>query len=1017
MTHDSRLLPFAACLLAILAVAAPADNAPGVVRFDFETADLQGWRVIEGAFGKLLCDRAAFHHTGEPYNKQGRYFLSTLDQPDGPPNDTYTGVVESPVFVLTAPDMSFLIGGGHHRDTYVALCAFDGEEVFTAHGIDSQTMQRVKWQAPDLVGRPVFLRLVDANTGGWGHVTFDDFIAQGALDPAATAANFARKKTVLDDVRNAGLPAPGSPATLRAALLDLLATFGDRYPHGQEFLARLDDVEKIADERQARARFLSLQREALLANPLVRDHPLLYVVRPQYVPDHHNTETMFQTGEINTGSFRGGGALKVLDLSRGPDAEPRVLLAVPTGIARDPEVHFSGHKILFSMRRKIDDDYHLYEIDADGANLRQLTFAPGVTDIDPLYLPDDTVAFTSTREPKYCMCNRHIMGNLFTMDADGANIHQLGRNTLMDGQGSLTPDGRILYQRWEYIDRNFGDAQGLWTVNPDGTNHAVYWGNNTSSPGAVLDPRLLPGSAQVVCTFGSCHDRPWGALAIVDRRLAMDGRAAVIRTWPAEAIDRVDRGGFDSYVDLFPKYEDPYPLADPDTDLGGGKYFLCSRMIGRGEQMGIYLLDVFGNEVLVHAEEPGCFDPMPLSPRPRPAVLPPRRDFADDVGRFYVLDVYQGTHMAGVKRGAARFLRVIESGQKRSWVYPWWMGQGSESPAMNWHDFGNKRILGTVPVEPDGSAYCTVPSDRFVYFQLLDENGMMIQSMRSATMVQSGETAGCIGCHESRVTAPPAATRAMPIAVARPPSKLAGEPRFFSYMADVQPVFDRLCVSCHDYGKPAGARLNLARDRDLVFNASYNELWRKSFVGVVGAGPPEIQAAYSWGSHASPLIKKILSGHPAALAPEDFARIVTWIDLNAPYYPSYDCAYADNLAGRSPLNDQQLKRLSELTGIPFADQASCSANPGPQISFERPEISPCLARLADKASAEYREALAIIQAGKAMLASKPEADMPGFVACPVDQRREGKYAERQGIEARNRAALREGRKLYDTPPR
>ena len=166
----------------------------------------------------------------------------------------------SPVFLLSGPAMSFLVGGGNHPDTFVALCTLDGEEVLTAHGINDQVMQRVKWDAPNLVGQRVYLRIVDGNTGGWGHVTFDDFTAQGTIDPAATAANFARSHHVLDDLRMAGMPSPGDASTLRAAIADLAATFGDRYPRAADFLARLADVEKIADQREARHRFLDLQR-------------------------------------------------------------------------------------------------------------------------------------------------------------------------------------------------------------------------------------------------------------------------------------------------------------------------------------------------------------------------------------------------------------------------------------------------------------------------------------------------------------------------------------------------------------------------------------------------------------------------------------------------------------------------------------------------------------------------------------------------------------------------------------
>jgi len=751
--------------------------------------------------------------------------------------------------------------------------------------------------------------------------------------------------------------------------------------------------------------------DAVLSNPLLTDHPLLFVSRPQYKPDHHNTETMFQVGEINTDSFEGGSALKTIDLSRG--GVVKTLIEAPNGIARDPEVSFDGRKILFSMRRNKSDDYHIYEIDSDGSDLRQLTFAQGITDIDPIYLPDGDIVFSSTREPKYCMCNRHIMANLYRMGPDGANIHQIGKNPLFEGHASLMPDGRILYDRWEYVDRNFGSAQGLWTANPDGTSHLAYWGNNTHSPGAVLDARIVPATQQAVCTFSSCHDRPWGAIALIDRRLGLDGRPGVVRTWPPSAIDLVDRGDFDQFIKVQPKYEDPYPLSE--------SYFLCSRMTGRGEQMGVYLLDLAGNETLVYAEKDerlGCFDPMPLAARERPPVVPSRRTF-ERTGEFYVSDVYRGTHMAGIKRGTVKWLRMIETPEKRTWTHPSWNGQGQEAPAMNWHDFNNKRILGTAPVEEDGSAYFTAPADAFVYFQLLDENGMMVQSMRSGTTVQPGERQGCIGCHEGRLESAPLATTPMPMALRRGPSKLAdwyGPPRTFSYLAEVQPVFDKHCASCHDFGKRTGEKLLLCGDKTLTFNVSYEELWRKKYIKVVGAGPPEIVQAMIWGSHASPLAKEVLKRYKTGkLDKESFDRIVTWIDLNAPYYPEYSTAYPNNLAGRSPLTDSELKRLAELTRVPFSDQADQAKSPGPTVTFDRPEKSPCLDRFDGHAGPRYKEAVATIEAGKRRLAERPRGDVAAFLPCKADIAREEKYAARRAVELRNREAILRGEKVYDAP--
>ncbi|UCG46591.1 MAG: hypothetical protein JSU94_13915 [Phycisphaerales bacterium] len=814
------------------------------------------------------------------------------------------------------------------------------------------------------------------------------------------------------------LPAPAEfeIAALRSAIEDISAACGERYSNAADYLGRLDRIERGLDASGRDdvsglgGELAALRREALTANPLVSGRPILFVVRNQYKPDHHNTATMFKTGEINTNSFQGGGALKTIDLAK--DGQVTVLLELKDGVIRDPDVHFSGRSVVFSMRRDIDDDYHICRINADGTGLTQLTYARGVADFDPLYLPDESIVFSSTREPKYCMCNRHIMGNLFKMDADGANIHQIGKSTLHEGHGALMPDGRILYDRWEYVDRNFGDAQGLWTVNPDGTCHAVYWGNNTNSPGAVLDARVIPGTQQVLCNFSSCHDRPWGVLAIIDRRLGLDGRGPVVRTWPANAVERVGKGNFDAFTGVRPKYEDPYPLSE--------RYFLCSRMTGRGEQMGIYLIDLFGNEILLHVEGPGCFDPMPLGPRPRPPVVPSRRDFRNSSGRFYVVNVYEGTHMEGVRHGAVKYLRVVESPEKRSWTHPAWSGQGVHCPAMNWHAFENKRILGTVPVEEDGSAYFEVPADRFVYFQLLDANKMMVQSMRSGTIVQSGELTGCTGCHDNRRAAPPQLRTKMPMAMMRAPSQMSGggEARLFSYIDEVQPVFDRHCVSCHDYGKEAGETLLLARDRTNTFNTSYNELWRKKYIKPIGAGPHEIQQAYSWGSHESRLIGILLDGHEEVkLSKEELQTIAAWIDINGPYYPFYESAYPDNLAGRSPLDDNQLRRLTELTGVQFARLAGHSANAGPQISFDRPELSPCIQKLKDSNDVRYVEALAIIQAGGRMLHERPRADMAGFVPCPLDRRRLEMYAARQQAESRNRRAIRRGGKLYETPAR
>jgi len=1069
---------FIASVLLVFVNLVCAEQRDGIIRFDFETGDLQGWVVVEEGFGKLVSDRQSsyqnqlikselgkynltFSNTMEqiqltgnepvknkPASKSGKYHLSSFDTLDNTPSDGLTGMAESPVFELLGPKMTFLIAGCDQPETYVALCTLDEKEVLKAHGKTFvNTLAPVEWSAPELVGQKVFLRFVDRGYYSYQHLFFDDFQAQGRFDDEATTKRFGidllRKKIQRRFEQINLMP-------LGKAIDDLAKTFGKKYPNSNELLTKTSFYQKQLDtlrnqiatgnkqtlKKTAKAidKILEFQFKVLVANPLVSGNPILFTVRNQYYWGHHNTETLFQNGQPNekrqgfgcvTSKFQGGGALRSIDFGNGGKTE--TLIDLPEGIVRDPEVNFDGTKVVFSMRKKSGDDYHIYQINTDGTGLKQLTFASEVSDFDPLYLSDGRIAFSSTREPKRCGCNIHIMANIYRMDSDGANIHQITKNALFDGQGSLMPDGRILYNRWEYVDRNFGDAQGLWTVNPDGTNQAVYWGNNTSSPGSVLDARIIPGTQKCISTFSSCHSRPWGAIAIIDRQLAIDGEKAVEHIWPKSTrkiLSAKSGFEFDPYKgahwadgpmvyfdtlmhDVKLKYEDPYPLND--------KYFLCSKMIGRNEQMGIYLIDVFGNEILLHTEEPGCYDPMPLRPQSRPLSVPDRRDFENKTGRLYVLNVYEGTHIKGVKPGDVKYLRVVEAPEKRFYTNGGWGGQGAQIPTMNWHNFENKRILGTVPVEEDGSAYFEVPSDKFIFFQLLDKNKMMIQTMRSGTVVQSGETTGCIGCHEDRRNAPKNTMQAVPIAMKREPSKLngwQGQTKLFNYLEQVQPVLDRNCVRCHDYDKEAGEKLNLAGDLDFVFNTSYTELWRKGYIKAIGAGTSHIQQPYTWGSHKSKIIDMIKNEHnDVKLSTEEFERIVTWIDLNGPYYPYFSSAYPNSVSGRSPLSETQLARLRELTGVNFA--RSHSNHPGVEICFNRPELSPCLDKFSDKNAPEYLEALAIIQAGKEKLAKTPRADMPDYTPSQWHKEVLLEYDRRLDIELENRCAIRNGQKLYD----
>ena len=740
--------------------------------------------------------------------------------------------------------------------------------------------------------------------------------------------------------------------------------------------------------------------------------PLVYVARQQYAPDHHNTGTDFTAGDVSCHNLRPGSAIRRLD-----GTNVTTLLDCPAGVVRDLEVSYDAKKLLFSMRRQAWENFAVWEMDADGSNLRRVTDGTA-SDVDPCYLPDGRIAFCSNRDAKYCGCNWHLQNNVFRVDADGSHLRQLGRNNLYEAHPSVLPDGRILYDRWNYVDRQFGCSFGLWTMFPDGRAQSLFYGENAWKPGAIFDARPLPGGhpERVVCIFGACHDRPWGALVALDRRRGLDGMTPVLRSFPADITNRVlytiDLGMgrtpehpgermIDSFASLPVKYEDPYPL-DSDRVLVARTLIAAAK----SEQTGIYLCSlVTGDERLVHRESKlGCFDPQPLMPRAKPPSLADAVDDSRRTGVFYLADVYHGTGMEAVPRGTVKWLRIVEAPPKRDRSDQFWNTDTTHRPAVNYNCTNTKRVLGLVPVEPDGSALFEVEAGKFVFFQALDEKFMLVQSMRNGTTLQPGERASCVGCHENRLEATPplkdAAARGRKPSVPVPPR---GETvHDFSYRHEVQPIWDRHCLRCHDLPArdvpPTAAQkaIVLAGDLGLVFNTSYMALraktpfrWYppkpgrpKELLKPVDDGPPDVLPAYAWGSHQSRLMDMLDNNHHGvALSGAEREKIAEWIDLNTSYYPTYETAFPDRPYGRSPLTNAQCDELIRLTGdgksilpLKWWSRPTAERPFGTGVNFSRPELSPCLEGVS---GANLAAALDIIRAGAAELARFGRPDMPG----------------------------------------
>lgn len=1045
------------------------------IRFDFESGDLQAenWIVSSGTNTKPIGSRDKTFHYDSPYPKRGEKYLTALESAENDATHEYaTCVLESPVFRPDTGPFTFYLGGGNIPETWLALCELldDGSaaEIAQFRGQNKQSLEQVTLDLSDRIGKPLFFRLVDQGTGAWSYLHADDFQGTGSVDAEATERRRHYLLSLeLDKTEQ-------SIEKLRPSLQDWSGE--SSAPRIDPLLAECRRIgeDKSAPYREAverlealRSRIAATARDSFLETALIKETPILYISRPQFPYEHHNTETTYQTDDICTGKMpQTGSALKLWTPSSG---KLTTLLEVERGIVRDPCVHFDGQHILVSIRWDIDDDFHLYEIDLTGRDLEtepltredltQLTYGPGISDIDPQYLPDGRIVFSSSREPKYCMCNRHIMMNLHTMNRDGSNILQIGHSTLYEGHSSLLPDGRILYYRWEYVDRNFSDAQGAWTVNPDGTNHALFWGNNTESPAATIDPRTMPDSnSEFVCTMIGCHISPWGAIGLIDRQKGLDGKEPVIQVWPPEARDLIGTYNgrtYDNLLRLSQFFEDPWPLDDSLILAAGTIPHGTPLPTGDGESetpgvTGIWLLTLDGGQYLLHTDPVGCFDPMPLAASEAPPGITDRVVLKETTGRFYVTDVNEGFAMEKVPRGTAKYLRVVEAPEKRFWTHPSWVGADAkgnqQAPAMNWDEFGNKRILGVVPVEDDGSVYFTLPSDRFVFFQLLDENKEMIQSMRSGVIVRPGETNGCYGCHEDRLETP--FSSRLTAAMKKEPRAIAPEfdrPAFlFSYTAEVQPILDRYCVQCHDWPteestpleRQAAEKVVLCGDLNPLFNQSYWQIREKKLVSAVGSAYAEKIEPLVWGARHSKLVDVMKRGHDgggpidqkrkelglAPVAPNDVELVAAWIDLNAPYYPDFSTGFPDNPYGRSPLTFAETDRLAQLTGfVPTNDKMAWGGripNPlEPAVSFSRPERSPCLNKWntpESQAAPEYQEALALLQAGAERLKAAPREDMPGWkLTNPIEIRRNEKYNVLRERAARMQRAQSAGEKLFD----
>lgn len=725
-----------------------------------------------------------------------------------------------------------------------------------------------------------------------------------------------------DGVPSGKFPTLAILTRARRLAAELQAGGLDTRPH----LAALDQAEAAcralspdaAVEKQREVYFQArwVVRRLALVNPLLRFKQIVLIKRftQESYPDiclNHMPWVSRPGGDVCVVTLGG--------VEGSPEARGLVQGALGPGHVHGMDLWWDADRVVFGYAKSKSDapvpgfpgrlghdtrmstePTHLFEIGIDGKNLRQLTDHRLWSDLDPTYLPSGEVAFASERCGASLQCNEmdkdETSCNLYIVRPDGSGVRRLSVTKDGDYLPHCLDDGTIGYTRWEYEQRGWAHVQSLWTVRPDGTGADGWFKQHLNEPWALEDFRSIPGtsSRKLAAIAAGHHTLAAGPVVVITPSDGMNDPKGIrivtpgvrppeggMSGFPVDEGGTVDAGGF---------YQTPWPLST--------KCFLAAYSFSpqqtEASGYGIYLIDVFGTKELLY-RDPGisCFMPIPLRPRPRPPVLP---DSTTAEKGYAVCSLSAATFgVPGIAAGRAKYVRIT---QGIAWPYgPDYGGQRYEPDAKGAENWNPARVLGTVPLEADGSANFKVPADEAVYFQLLDENQMELRRMRSFISFQPGEVRACVGCHETKAVAPPTREK-VPLAMLHDPVDPVPPPwgtRAMSFLRDVQPIFDRHCNSCHSGLKPA-AGLDFSpglttTPQGRTRNVAYDTIFQHNLVARSNVNDDaRVTMPLAFGSHRSKLVQVLRDGpcsQRAKLSAEEWLRLVTWIDLNGPYHDGF----------------------------------------------------------------------------------------------------------------------------------
>ena len=611
-------------------------------------------------------------------------------------------------------------------------------------------------------------------------------------------------------------------------------------------------------------------------------------------------------------NFFPGSELSMVKM-KGIWGEEEVLFSDTTGVYRDPDMHFDGKHLLFSWKKSAkEDDFHLYEINLDTRETKQITSGLGHADIEGIYLPDGNIMFNSTRNGSAVDCWFTEVSNLYLCDREGKYMRRIGFDQVHTSNPTLLDDGRVVYTRWDYNDRGQVWTQPLLQMNIDGTGQTEYYGVNSWFPTTTTHARQIPGTRKIMATIMGHHTPQHGKLAIIDPEAGRDENEGVMLVAP---LRKPKNERIDAYGQFGEQFQHPFPLNEKEFLVS---YTPLGYYVGHPMEFGIYWMNIDGErELLISDPSVSCNQPVLKAPRKVPFERPTTVDYTKDDGLYYIQNIYEGNSLNGIPEGTVKKLRIVEIEFRAASIgQAYGQGKGGGGHAGSPVGVGNaswdlKKVHGTVDVYEDGSAFFSAPARVPLYFQALDENGFVIQTMRSWSTLQPGEFQSCVGCHEHKNTVPVAGH---PVSIAMnkgvqeiTPKDDAGL-RNFSYIREVQPVWDRHCISCHDGTKHkmslkgdmhvvdnqtkrkfSESYLNLTHARKTGGNDSWQGLAEHPEVNWISSlSEPTLLQPYSAGAATSNLIKRMQKGHGGAKVSEDeIEAVALWLDLLVPFISDY----------------------------------------------------------------------------------------------------------------------------------